>query len=76
MTIRYLIIESDDLYSSDYDYVDYLLDIDYKNSPSTLIDIPINEKQIGEIAYFDALTNSSHGLLAEERNKPIGKLVF
>lgn len=76
MTIRYLIIESDDIYSSEYDYVDYLLDIEYRNSPSTLIDIPISEKDLGEFAYYDTTARSNSGSSAEIKNTPIGKLVY
>ena len=76
MTIRYLIIESDDLYSSEYDYVDYLLDIDYKNSPSTLIDIPMSENELGEISYYNTIADSTVETLTDAKNTPIGKMVF
>lgn len=76
MTIRYLIIESDDLYSSDYDYVDYLLDIEYKNSPSTLIDIPMSDQDRGEFDYYDSSGSSIAEKLSVDSKTPIGKLVY
>lgn len=76
MTVRYLIIEADDFYSSDDNYVDYLLDIEYKSSPSTLIDIPTSDNELGDFAYYDTLGASIPLNEREGNNTPVGKLVI
>ena len=76
MPPTYLIIDSSERNSFDTDYVDYLLDVEYKSSPSTLLNIPVNEKELGDSAYYDTLG----GYVKEDGNAadhhvPIGKLV-
>ena len=76
MTVRYLIIEADDFFSSEDNYVDYLLEIEYKSSPSTLIDIPTTDQERSDIAYYDTL-GASIPFNAREGHRPsVGKLVF
>jgi hypothetical protein len=76
MRSTYLIIDSSEINYSEYDYVDYLLDIEYNSSPSSLIDIPVSEQDLGNIAYYDALGGS---IKEHEENNvhnvPLGKLV-
>ena len=76
MTVRHLIIEADDLFSTEDNYVDYLLDIEYNSSPSTLIDIPSSDQELGDIAYYDTLGTSIPFNAREGHSMPIGKLVI
>ena len=76
MTVRYLIIEADDFFSSEDNYVDYLLEIEYKSSPSTLIDIPTSDQELGDIAFYDTLGASPPFNAREGQSPPVGKLVF
>jgi hypothetical protein len=76
MPPTYLIIESNENDSYDKDYVDYLLEVEYKSSPSNLLNIPVSEKELGDSAYYDGLG----GYVKENGNAashqvPIGKLV-
>lgn len=76
MPPTYLIIDSNERNSYDTDYVDYLLDVEYKSSPSTLLKIPVDEKELRDSAYYDTLG----GYVKEDGNAadhqvPIGKLV-
>jgi hypothetical protein len=72
----YLIIETNEVHSSDYDYVDYLLDLEYNSSPSSLIDIPASEQELGDLAYYDALGSSILENAQTEKNIPLGKIVL
>ena len=76
MPPTYLIIDSNDHDYYDTDYVDYLLEIEYNSTPSTLIDIPVSEQQLGEIAFYDALGASVDDINSNiDPHVPIGKLV-
>ena len=76
MTVRYLIIEADDFYSSDDNYVDYLLEIEYNSSPSSLIEIPTSDQELGDIAFYDTLAASLPFNAREGQSIPVGKLVI
>lgn len=56
------------------DYVDHLLDEYYNSMPSSLIDIPVSERDRGDMAYYDELGKSLAGKI--DPTKPIGKQVL
>ena len=76
MPPTYLIFETNENDTYGNDYVDYLLEVEYKSSPSKLLNIPVSEKELGDCAYYDGLC----GYVKENGNSsshqvPIGKLV-
>ena len=75
MPTKYLIIQNSEGLTSDYDYVDYLLDIEYNSSPSTLIQYPANKQELSDIAYYDSLGASLADNVSDTQDVPIGKLV-
>ena len=70
-----IVIQSSEGLEQYYHHANNLLYLDYQNSPTSLIDIPVSAQEQGEIAYYNALASQLNPSIPDLQHTPIGKLV-